>query len=102
MQLQKEFELEKSELLQRHQAELRREAERSKEQTEASCKQVYMQEMKKLGQEHKEKLTQAKRKQWVSSAAFLVGIVSDACACTIRARLRIYIIYVIQVLMPIL
>ena len=66
LQLKKEYELERSELQQQHGAEIERQVEQAKEQTEARCKQVYMQEMKKLGQEHKDKLSESKRKQWVS------------------------------------
>lgn len=67
-QLKKELELERADLSARHSANVAREIERAKKATEEQCKEVYMTEMKKLGQEHKEKISLLKKKQWVSDS----------------------------------
>ena len=46
-------------------ANVQRETERVRRQTEERCREQYMEEMRKLSAKHKTDISAAKKKQWV-------------------------------------
>ena len=52
-------------------ANVQRETERVRRQTEERCREQYMEEMRKLAAKHKTDISVAKKKQWVSGQSFV-------------------------------
>ena len=69
-QLRKDFEEDKQAAVGRAVANVQRETERVRRQTEERCREQYMEEMRKLSAKHKADISAAKKKQWVSGQAF--------------------------------
>ena len=66
-QLKKDFEEDKQQAVSRALMNTQREIDRAKRQAEEKSKEMYMEEMKKLAQKHKQDISATKKKQWVST-----------------------------------
>ena len=68
--LQREFEVDKQQAVQRAMGNQQKELDRIRQKTEEACRTQYMEEMKKLAQKHKTEISATKKKQWVSGIPF--------------------------------
>ena len=66
LQLTKDFGEDKQQAVERTIASMRLDVEKARKQGEENTREQYMEEMKKLAAKHKEAISQAKKKQWVS------------------------------------
>lgn len=66
-QLRTEMEEEKRQAVNKAIANMQTECERKTKQVKEKCKEEFLEEVKKLASQHKQLISQTKKKQWVSS-----------------------------------
>lgn len=74
MQLRVEMEEEKRQAVSKSVANTQAEMERKCKQVKEKCKEELMEEMKKVVNQHKQLISQTKKKQWVSQTANFITL----------------------------
>lgn len=77
MQLRSEMEEEKRQAVSKAVANMQGEMDRKCKQVKEKCKEEFVEEIKKLATQHKQLISQTKKKQWVSLRMYQ----SDSCTC---------------------
>lgn len=77
-QLRTDMEEEKRQAVNKAVANMQTECDRKTKQVKEKCKEEFLEEVKKIASQHKQLISQTKKKQWVSANSTSLPLVSNA------------------------